>query len=148
MTEYLGGPTLLVLIGECLISHLSFSRSFFFSFPLLLSGVRQSEQSKDPGCELPDNTVALRSEGNTVQLCGDSSVAGNKINDQWAMGKRYRERNIGGTHKTLHSWWKRSVAYPVKHVFREHNQKSDHLANLEAEGKSKITIEGVKNAET
>ena len=52
--------------------------------------------------------------------------------------------------KTLHSWRKRKTVYPVaqldddvKHIFRQHNQKADHLANAETEGKKSITIEGV-----
>ena len=35
----------------------------------------------------------------------------------------------------------------VKHIFTEHNQETDHLANLETEGRRKFTTEGVKNAE-
>ena len=28
----------------------------------------------------------------------------------------------------------------MKHLFREHNEEADHLANLEAEGRFRITI--------
>ena len=44
-------------------------------------------------------------------------------------------------------------AFPVrtddelKHIFREHNQVADHLANLVTEGHRKITIERVRNTE-
>ena len=35
----------------------------------------------------------------------------------------------------------------MKHIFREHNQEADHLANLGADGQWKITTDGVKNTE-
>ena len=42
----------------------------------------------------------------------------------------------------------KKIAYPVaqiddyvKHIFREHNQEADHLANLGAEEQRKIMIE-------
>ena len=35
----------------------------------------------------------------------------------------------------------------VKHIFTEHNQEADHLANLGTEAKTKITIAGVKSIE-
>ena len=45
-------------------------------------------------------------------------------------------------------WWKIKVAHPVgqvddyvKHVFREHNQEADHLANLGAEDQGKVSVE-------
>ena len=65
------------------------------------------------------------------------------------------QRNIGGIQKTLHSWWKKHVAFPVrqiddyaKHILWNHNREADHLANLGAEGKSKTTIQSVKITET
>ena len=33
------------------------------------------------------------------------------------------------------------------HIFREHHEEADHLANLGTEGKTKIAMEGVKNTE-
>ena len=61
------------------------------------------------------------------------------------MGQKYKDQ-IGRIQETLHSWWKRKVAYPVgliydyvKHIFREHNQESHHLANLGTEGQRKVT---------
>ena len=75
-------------------------------------------------------------------------------NGRHAMGKKCRDE-LGGTKKTLHSWWKKSVACllrkvddHVKHAFRKQNREADHLANVGAEGKWKITIEGVENTET
>ena len=35
----------------------------------------------------------------------------------------------------------------VKHIFREHNQEADHLANLGTEEQKHITVEGVKSTE-
>ena len=48
----------------------------------------------------------------------------------------------------------KKVAFPesqiddyVKHIFREHNQEADHLANLGAEGQRKVTVERGNNTE-
>ena len=35
----------------------------------------------------------------------------------------------------------------MKHIFRRHDQGADHLANLGTEGRTKISIEVVKNTE-
>ena len=52
---------------------------------------------------------------------------------------------IGHIHKTLHPWWTRRVAYLVrriddyvKHIFQEHSQEADHLANIGTEGQRKV----------
>ena len=86
-------------------------------------------------------------------VSGDSNVAEQWIIGYFAMGKKDAE-NIGHIQKTLHLWLRRNVAYPVdkvddyvKHVFREHNQETDDLANQGTEGHTHITIEGVKNTE-
>ena len=64
------------------------------------------------------------------------------------------QREVGGIHKTLHSWWKRSVVYPVGEI-------DDHVSTSpgntiksrtfwriwERREKTKFTIEGVKNTE-
>ena len=57
----------------------------------------------------------------------------------------------GRIQETLHFWWKKKIAYTeaqmgdfVKHIFREHNQEADHLANLGADGQWEITTDGVK----
>ena len=63
------------------------------------------------------------------------------------MGLEDREQ-LESIQRTLHSLWRRKVAYPVRqvddyvrHVLREHNQEADHLANLGAEGQRQITVE-------
>ena len=102
----------------------------------------------------PENAITSRREDLSVYMCGESNVTENGSTGTTGWEKKYRDK-IGGIQKTSHSWWKRSVAQPVriiedcvKHVFKEHNQEADHLANQGAEGKSKKTIEGVKNTET
>ena len=77
---------------------------------------------------------------------GCSNVAENG-----SMGTKNCDK-IGGVQKTLQSWWQTGVAHSVgkigdyvRPVVGEHSQEADHFAkNLEAEGRSKITIEGVK----
>ena len=90
-------------------------------------------------------SMSFCTEGSTVPMCGDSKVA-----EKWINGKA----KIGHTGKTLHSWWRRKVAYPVgriddyvKHILREHNLEADHLANLGADGQRKITVEKGDNTE-
>ena len=58
------------------------------------------------------------------------------------------ENKMESIQRTLHSLWRRNVAYPVRqvddyvrHVLREHNQEADHLANQGAEGQRQITVE-------
>ena len=74
----------------------------------------------------PDSSISIRTEGTTVQVCGEQSCA---------MGLEDREQ-LESIQRTLHSLWRRKVAYPVRqvddyvrHVLREHNQEADHLAN-------------------
>ena len=100
-----------------------------------------------------DVSNRTREEGATVQLCGDSDVAGKWISGFCALGQKYRQK-IVFIQKTLHSWWKRKVAIPishsddyVKHIFREHNQEADHWANLCAEGQRKIVVDKGNNNE-
>ena len=50
-----------------------------------------------------DTTVHTRCEGPTVQLCGDSSVPCKRINVEFSLGAKYREK-MGQVQKTLHSW--------------------------------------------
>ena len=45
-------------------------------------------------------------------MCGDSKVVEKWMNGQYAMGQKYKDK-IGHIQKTLHSWWKRNVAYSV-----------------------------------
>ena len=91
-----------------------------------------------------DTTVHTRSEGPTVQLCGDSKVACERVNDEISQGTMYKETigTVQKKNKNLHSWWKRKVAKPisnidsfVKHVYREHHQEADHWANVGAQGR-------------
>ena len=65
---------------------------------------------------------------------------------------KFLRRKIGRCPKTLHSGWTRKVAYPValvddyvKHIFREHHQEADHLANLGAE--EQVIVEKGDNTE-
>ena len=76
--------------------------------------------------------------------------------DRWALrdGTTIQKHNLDAIQKTLHSWWTRKVAHLVgmfadyaKHIFREHNQEADHLANLETEGQRKVTSESGGNTE-
>ena len=41
----------------------------------------------------------------------------------------------------------RHPARRLKHIFREHNQEADHLANLGVDGQRKITVEKWNNTE-
>ena len=73
-----------------------------------------------------DKSIHTREEGPTVHLCGDSIVAEKWINCDSALGQKCRG-NIGHIQKTLHSWWKRKIAFTishiddyVNHIFREH----------------------------
>ena len=57
--------------------------------------------------------------------------------------------------KTLYSWWRRKIANPaskmddfVQHVFQEHNQEVDLLANMVAEGQKKTVIDRCSNSES
>ena len=84
-------------------------------------------------------------------MCGDSSVDEKHVNGNYAIVNELQRQKFDGIQRTLHSWRKRGIAYPVrkidddvKHEFREHNQEADHLGNLGAEGKSKITNDGKK----
>ena len=49
----------------------------------------QTEQRKDPiNVDPLDLSIALRTEGTTVQMCGDSNVAKKWINGHFAMGQK------------------------------------------------------------
>ena len=74
----------------------------------------------------------------------------NSINGYYALGQalgqKYRGK-IGHIQKTLHSWWKRKIAFLVsqiddyvKHIFREHDKEADHRANLGAGGQRKLNV--------
>ena len=77
-------------------------------------------------------------------MCGNSNVAEKWISGHYAMGQN-KKRTNGRIQKPLHSCWKKKLAFSVspiddyvKHIFREHNQEADYLANLGA-GRKKIT---------
>ena len=76
------------------------------------------------------------------------------INGQYSLGHKYRGQT-GQVQKTLHPCWKSKIANPVskiddivKHVFREHNQETDHWANLGAEGQRPIVLDRRDNSES
>ena len=105
---------------------------------------KQNKERKEPRIL----SISNRIEGTTAPMCRDCNVAEKWIKWHHAMGQELREKKIGRIQKTLYSWWKRTIAYPVaqiddnvKHLFREHNQEAEHLENLGAEGQRKITIE-------
>ena len=52
------------------------------------SKLEKNNERKEPRTFGPlDLSIAPRTEGTTVQMCGESNVAGNWINGQYAMGK-------------------------------------------------------------
>ena len=56
-------------------------------------------------------SICYRTEGTTVQMCGDSNVAEKWINGYYALGEKYKNK-IGGIQKKLHFWWMKKVAFP------------------------------------
>ena len=98
----------------------------------------------------PHNIIAVRKEGTTVLMCVRQQGCRNMENCalcESAMEKKYRDI-IGGI---PHSWWKTSTAYPVEKLdnfLKGHNREACHLANLEEEGKSKITTDDINNSDT
>ena len=114
------------------------------------ASVKTIQEMKEPRQLGPrGNTVASRREGTTVHSWEDSNVAETWINGHYAMGRSTGRKSA--EYKTLHSWWKRSIAYParnikdyVKHIHREHSQEADHMANLRAEGVPQVNVEIVK----
>ena len=94
----------------------------------------------------PDVSVHTRTQGSTVQMCGDGNVAGKWVSGHYALGQQFQARP-GRIQKPLHSWWKKKTAYPVaqiddfvKHIFREYNEEADHLANLGTSGRRNIQL--------
>ena len=63
----------------------------------------------------PDSSISLCTECTTVQVCGDSKVVEKWINGTCAMGPKDREQ-MESIQRTLHSLWRRKVAYPVGQV--------------------------------
>ena len=93
-----------------------------------------------------DKTVHTREDGPTVQLCGDSEVAGKRNNGQYYLGQKFRGTIGQIQKKTLYSWRRRKIANSISktddyltHIFRAHNQDADHWANLGTEGQRKVS---------
>ena len=94
-----------------------------------------------------DQTIHIREEEPTVQVCGDSTMAS-------MLWNRSTEKKLVIFPKTLNPCWKKKIAQPiskiddnVKHVFREHNREADHFANLGAAGERKINVDKSNNTE-
>ena len=67
------------------------------------TGKKKNDKAEDKAPRIlgpADKTIHIREEGPTVQLCGDSEVAGKWINGQYALGQKYRGR-FGQIHKTV-----------------------------------------------
>ena len=98
---------------------------------------------KEPGkWEPPDSSVSLRTEGTTVQLCGDGDVAEKWIHGHHAAGQKASGEHWTGSEHTALMVRKRKIAYPVaqiddyvKHIFREHNQEADNLAKSRSQSR-------------
>ena len=136
-------------------------RTHFVTFThdsVKLSTVHRKEKGKGKNIDdktprvlgAADTTAHTREEGPTVQLCGDSEVAGKWINGQYSLGQKCRGK-MGQIQKkkktTCYPCWKSKIANPiskiddyVKHIFREHNQEADHWDNLGAEGQRKLLL--------
>ena len=101
--------------------------------------VKSNKEEQEPmTLGKPDSSISIRTEGTTVQPCGNSKVAERWITGHYAMVTKYEDK----------------IGYPVgliddhvKHISREHKQEADHLANLGAKGQRKITVEKGDNTE-
>ena len=114
--------------------HATLGRTHDENSRLCVKSKKEKQEARTLGP--PDSSISMRTEGTTVQVSGDSKVVEKWIN---GMGPKDRER-VESIQRTLQSLWRRKVAYPVaqvgdyvRHVFREHNQEADHLANFDAE---------------
>ena len=93
--------------------------------PKIRESIKPNKERKEPKkLEPPDSSIAIHSEGTTVQMCG-RNVAAKSINGHYAMGQKL-QGTIRHIQKTLHPWWDRKIAYRVaqvddyvKHIFRE-----------------------------
>ena len=73
--------------------------------PIIGESIKPNKDRKAPRkLEPPVSSVTIRSDGTTVQVCGDSNVAEKWINGHSTMGQKHHGE-IGRTQKTLHSWW-------------------------------------------
>ena len=74
------------------------------------------------------------------QQCGSNMAQW--PNGHHTMEKMYKECSFRGGSGELYILWRNIDDY-VRHIFREHNQEVDHVANLGTKEQHKITIEGV-----
>ena len=113
--------------------------------PKIGEGIKPNKERKEPRkLDPPDSSIAIRTEGTTVQTCGESNVAEKWINRHYAMGQTLHGK-LGRMQKTLHSWWKRRIAYPVTQIDDcVKHQEADHLVILGTEGQRKVTIDKSK----
>ena len=100
-----------------------------------------------------DRAMWTRSEGTTVQMCRDSTVAERWINGYCDMGRSTEIRLAEPRRQCIHGGkleWRTCTEIGDRrtHIFREHNHEADYIVNLGAEGVSKVTAETVKNTET
>ena len=92
----------------------------------------------------PQTTIHIRAEGPTVQLCGDSEVAGKWINGRCARDTEgelailKRRYSRDGKEKS-HTLSQRSTI--------TYNQEADHSANLGADGQTQIVVDNANNNE-
>ena len=107
--------------------------------------IRQTQQRREPKKPpLPDKSFTIRSD---LLFTGAETATwltnGPTPTTRWESGtltklaESAKRCVLGG----------RGVVRTHGHIFREHNQEADHLANLGTEGKTKIAMEGVKNTE-
>ena len=112
--------------------------------------VKPNKERQQPRILEPlDASFHTRTEGTPVQW----NVAEKWINGRHALGQKFQAKT-GRIQETLHSRWKKKIAYPVaqidefvKHIFKEHNQEADHLTNLGTEVQRKVTIERERESE-
>ena len=112
--------------------------------------VKADKDSKEPRKVGPlEETIPERSEGTTVELCEDRKAAERWIERYCAMGTTQRQDRRSTEDYTFVV--ETRVPYPVqtsgdhvRHIFGEHNEEADHMANLGAEGVPKFMVDGFK----
>ena len=100
--------------------------------------VKADKDSKEPRKDGPlDETIPARSEGTTVQMCEDRKAAERWIEGYCATGTTQRQDRRSTEDYTFVV--ETRVPYPVqtsgdhvRHIFGEHNEEADHMANLGA----------------
>ena len=90
--------------------------------------VKLNKERQEPRTLGPlDLSIASRSEGTTVQLCGDSSVAGQRINGHCSTGEVQNNTAVVSEEPCIRGHPEKIDDY-VKHIFREHFQEAYRLA--------------------